>query len=157
MQDSSLISDVVLTFESFVVDTELPGKQRPVNDWAALEEFNTQFAQLRYVSDWLHLWLLTGDAAESTCGDFTIYLQAIALLFADPSDVFLDREIEALVPPVDASDELQLSVKSASYNIPSALSPMMYRYCAQSLPLDRRAMLAGQFLRAPGLYRTQFI
>ncbi|MDB5160217.1 MAG: hypothetical protein JWO99_480 [Candidatus Saccharibacteria bacterium] len=120
---------------------------------------------LRYISDELHLWLLTGGAHVNTMNDYTLYMQTVAIVFAEFVDMpgsFQGRVArEALFPPPfvpseehpEREDEQYIS--AASYAIPLAISPEFYRFTAT---LDRatRVALIVPFLSDPATHRVQF-
>ncbi|MEO7893728.1 MAG: hypothetical protein ABIR57_05905 [Aeromicrobium sp.] len=165
MQDSSLISNAILDFEQFVQDPGRTARHPHVmgfgvsftsrmNDFPVVED---PVKNLRYVTDWLHLWQLVGHAAEATCRDFSIYMQVVAIVFADPSDVMGNRPIEGLIPPVPAASNDRVSVRSARYLLPSALTQQMFTYCSQPLSGERRKQLTTSFLQEPFSCRTKFL
>jgi hypothetical protein len=121
--------------------------------------------ELGYLSDNLHLWLLTGGAHANTMNDYAVYMQTVAVTcaeFVDQPQAFRGRvQVDAIFPPPfvpsDSRPEREDGqyISAASYAIPLAISPDFYRFTAT---LDRatRVALIARFLSDPATHRVQF-
>jgi hypothetical protein len=111
--------------------------------------------RLAYVSDWLSLWLVTGQASWHTCQDFTVYLQVVAVTFADVDD-FTTRPIRGLVRPSPTVGDTVEPASPAQHPLPAALGRDMYAFYARSLAASQRIAAIDSLLHQPGLWRSEF-
>lgn len=120
---------------------------------------------LRYISDELHLWLLTGGAHFNTTDDYTLYMQTVAIVFAEfvdtPGSFQGQVARKALFPPPFVPSEEHPEredgqyISAASYAIPLAISPEFYHFTAALDGVTRVALIA-RFLSDPATHRVQF-
>ncbi|WP_395638536.1 hypothetical protein [Pseudolysinimonas sp.] len=121
--------------------------------------------ELKYLSDCLHLWLLTGAAHHSTGGDYSLYMQAVAIAcaeFVDHPNAFGTDVVGIFRPafvPTESREERMFDAdyitgESQSYVVPLAIQPEFYRYTAA---LDRAARVEQivRFLLQPEEYRDR--
>jgi hypothetical protein len=116
---------------------------------------------LDYVSDWLHLWLLSGLAHFECANDPLIYTNAVALTYVEYG---MHREsferVEAAPPaPValikSTAAREEFTVSSPELPIPMALTPAGFEITRRLTKSDRRSWVLA-FVEQPERFRYGF-
>lgn len=154
MQTSVTLAESILQLEMFVADDSeleqlgLPNRVTPLLD------------NLEYVSDWLHLWLLSGQAIDATLGQASRYFQMASFVLADPVELQRVRHLRGLLPepPTGGTDTIA-TIRTRTYPVPASLTIEMYDSCAWHVlhhPAQLRRTLMELFVQSPAIYRFDF-
>jgi hypothetical protein len=102
---------------------------------------------LRYLSDWLELWLLCGAASRACGGDFTIYLQSVIVSIADMQyDPNLYPKVEKLLPSNgEILDDDRRGLNDPNYELPDPLSSEYFTF-VNNIDDEEQTALVRAFL-----------
>lgn len=154
----SLAQQAADDFVSFVGDPH-----RSLEDFLGEELAQEELEQAElpeHISDWLHIWLLSGRAHRACRGDVTVYMNAVALVFAEFSmSKLLDwlkpapPTPRAIVTPVTEDDAAFIT--APEFLLPASLTPDGFEGSQQpSKNARRRETLA--FVKHPERSRYGF-
>lgn len=155
MQTTSVLADSILQYEAFVAD------DREVEALGLPTAATPHLVNLEYASDWLHLWLLSGNAIDATMNQASRYFQIVSFVFADASELFRTRQLRGLLPGTTTGGDRDAiaSVRTTSYSVPASLTIQMYEYSSWQLlhrPAHQRHSLMELFVASPEAYRLDF-
>lgn len=101
-----------------------------------------EFARIICVTDWMALWLVSGEASRHCCNSFSVYLQAVLIAISPEryGHIGLGGKSMPLFPP-DNDPEHVADAMQFDQQVPSSLGEDAFKQAAALKPKQRRACL----------------